>query len=91
MNSEFRQQLKARAHSLNPVVFIGDKGLTEAVMNEIDQALMAHELIKVKIRGQEKQDRAAFAEQICSAISAELVQHIGNILVLYRQNEKEGS
>lgn len=89
MNSHVRQQLKARAHSLKPVVFIGDKGLTDAVINEIDQALKAHELIKVKIRGQEKQDRIEIAQQLCPAVEAELIQHIGNTLVLYRQNEVE--
>ncbi|WP_367606936.1 ribosome assembly RNA-binding protein YhbY [Legionella sp. W05-934-2] len=89
MKSDFRQQLKARAHSLKPVVLIGDKGLTDAVISEVDHALKAHELIKVKIRGQEKQDRALLAEQICPAVAAELVQHIGNILVLYRQNEND--
>ncbi len=88
MKSDVRQQLKAQAHSLKPVVFIGDKGLTEAVINEVDQALKAHELIKVKIRGQEKQDRISLAQQLCPNIEAELVQHIGNTLVLYRQNKE---
>lgn len=89
MKSDVRQQLKAKAHSLKPIVFIGDKGLTEAVINEIDNALTAHELIKIKIRGQEKQERIALSEQLCPAVEADLVQHIGNILVLYRQNESE--
>lgn len=89
MNSDVRQQLKAQAHSLKPIVFIGDKGLTDSVINEIDHALKAHELIKVKIRGQEKQDRIAIAQQLCPAVEAELVQHIGNTLILYRENKTE--
>lgn len=89
MKSDVRQQLKAQAHPLKPIVFIGDKGLTDAVINEVDQALTAHELIKVKIRGQEKKDRVALAEQLCPAVDAELVQHIGNILVLFRKNESK--
>lgn len=89
MTSGERQKLKARAHALKPVVFIGDKGLTEAVTLEVNEALTAHELIKVKIRGQDKADRTSIAEKLCADVSADLVQHIGNTLILYRQNESD--
>ncbi|HAT8971503.1 TPA: ribosome assembly RNA-binding protein YhbY, partial [Legionella pneumophila subsp. pneumophila] len=65
----------------------GAKGLTEAILAETNVALLAHELIKVKINGAEKEDRMQMAEELCEQLHAELVQMIGNTLVLYRKNE----
>lgn len=80
-----KKALKAQAHNLNPVVTIGQAGLTEAVYNEIELALDAHELIKVKIRA-EREDRTILSGQICRQTNAELIQSIGQIAVLYRKN-----
>lgn len=88
MNPIQKKKLKAQAHALNPVVLIGQAGLTEAVIKEINVALDAHELIKVKIRA-ERNDRANISEQICTATHAELVQSIGQIAVIYRLNPKK--
>lgn len=85
MNPIEKKKLKAQAHPLNPVVMIGQAGLTDAVIKEINVALDAHELIKVKIRA-ERDDRRAISEQIISATQAELVQSIGQIAVVYRKN-----
>ena len=85
MNSTEKKILKAKAHPLNPVVIIGQAGLTAAVINEINLALDCHELIKVKIRA-EKDDRKLIREQICADTSAEPIQSIGQIVVLYRKN-----
>ncbi len=82
-------ELKARAHHLNPVVMIGQKGLTEAVVQETDTALRAHELIKVRVLGDDRAERIAICEELCAATQAQLVQHIGKLLVLYRKNEDE--
>lgn len=82
-------ELKARAHHLNPVVMIGQKGLTEAVVQETDTALRAHELIKVRVLGDDREERIAICEELCAATQAQLVQHIGKLLVLYRKNEDE--
>lgn len=81
-----RQQLKGLAHSLEPVVLIGNAGLSPAVLKEIDVALKAHELIKVKASGAEREDRVAWLEQICTTLAAQPVQHIGKILVIFREN-----
>lgn len=89
LTSQKRQPLKAQAHSLNPVVMLGDKGLTENVLTEIDLALTAHELIKVKIAGAEKEVRQATTEEICKKSKCELVQLIGNISILYRKKPKK--
>ena len=72
-----RQQilaLRARAHHLNPVVMVGQRGLTEAVIRETETALEAHGLIKVRIFGDERVERIAIAQDLCAATGAELVQ-----------------
>lgn len=89
LTKEQRLELKARAHHLHPVVMVGQKGLTEAVIQETDTALRAHELIKVRVFGDEREERLAICDALCTAVDAQLVQHIGKLLVLYRKNEEE--
>ncbi|QIV94801.1 ribosome assembly RNA-binding protein YhbY [Allofrancisella frigidaquae] len=86
MDVKQQQQLKGLAHKLKPVVLIGEKGLTENVMLEIDLALGSHELIKVKAGRLPKDEKQALAQEITRSTKCELVQIIGNILVLYRKN-----
>lgn len=88
MDTSFRQALKAKAHHLKPVVLLGAKGLTPAVIEETNVALIAHELIKIKINGAEKADRRLIAAELCQQLQAELVQLIGNIAIVYRKNEE---
>lgn len=85
MNSADKKKLRAEAHSLKPVVMIGQSGLTAAVLAEIEQALNNHELIKVKIRA-ERDERKRISEKICADTGAELIQGIGQITVIYRLN-----
>ena len=80
-----RKTLKARAHALAPVVWIGDDGLGETVLAEIDRALAAHELIKVRAAGLAREARDAAMTEICARCAAQPVQHIGKVLVLYRK------
>lgn len=87
MDTSFKQSLKAQAHHLKPVILLGAKGLTEAVVAETNIALLAHELIKVKINGAEKEDRIVMANNLCQQLQAELVQMIGNTIIIYRKNE----
>lgn len=89
MNISLKKSLKAQAHHLKPVVLLGAKGLTEAVIAETDVALQAHELIKVKINGAEKEDRIVMANELCQQLQAELIQIIGNTVIMYRKNEKK--
>lgn len=84
-----RQELKARAHSLNPVVSISENGLTDAVLREIDICLKAHELIKIRVYGDNREDRVAFYERICNELGAAPVQHIGKLLVVWRPTPKD--
>jgi len=84
LSSVARRELRARAHSLNPVVSIAENGLTDAVLKEIDVNLNAHELIKIRVYGDSREDRIAHLEKICSELGAAAVQHIGKLLVVYR-------
>lgn len=83
-----RQYLKGLAHPLSPVIIIGEKGLTEAVLKETERALAAHELIKIKAGSDQKETRGQWLEQICVELGASPVQQIGKILVIYRAAEK---
>ncbi len=79
-----RRALKARAHALEPTVLVGSGGLTPAVAGEIDRTLTAHELIKVRVLGDDRDARADILNRICEDLGAAPVQHIGKILVVYR-------
>ena len=87
LTSKHKRYLRGLAHSLKPVVIIADKGLTDNVMMELETALDAHELIKVKIRN-ERDTRATIAAEICERTGAELVQSVGQVYVLFRRNLK---
>ena len=80
-----RKALKAKAHKLEPVVQIGAKGLTEEVIGEIDRALKAHELIKVRAGSLERDARDVAFGAICERTGAESVQQVGKVCVLFRK------
>jgi putative YhbY family RNA-binding protein len=84
-----RSALRSEAHGLNPIVLIGDAGLTPAVMKEIDAGLNAHGLIKVRVFGDDRDERIAIYETICNELGAAPIQHIGKLLVLYRPKKEE--
>ncbi|MFV9925138.1 MAG: ribosome assembly RNA-binding protein YhbY [Francisella endosymbiont of Hyalomma scupense] len=86
MDVKQQQKLKAQAHSLKPVVLMGEKGLTENVILEIDLALASHQLIKIKAGRLPKEKKQQIASEITQVTKSELVQIIGNIIVLYRIN-----
>jgi RNA-binding protein len=83
-----RQFLKGLAHARQPVVMIGNQGLTAAVLKEIDLALSAHELIKIKAATDDPETRRAWMEEICAGTGAAPVQQIGKVLVIYRAAAK---
>lgn len=87
ITTEQRRALRARAHALNPVVSISENGLTESVVKEIDNSLKAHELIKVRVYGDDRGQRESWYAEICATLSAAPVQHIGKLLVLWRPEE----
>ena len=79
-----RSVLRAEAHALNPIVIIGEAGLTEPVLKEVDNGLDAHGLIKVRVFGDDREARVGMYETICDRLGAAPVQHIGKLLVVYR-------
>lgn len=83
-----RSALRSEAHGLNPVVMIGEAGLTPSVMKEIGASLDAHGLIKVRVFGDDREARVAMYEEICEKLDAAPVQHIGKLLVLYRPKKE---
>jgi len=86
LNPVQRRTLRAAAHHLHPVVSIAGNGLSEPVLKEIGRALKAHELIKVKLYGIERDERNLLLAEVCAALDCAPVQHIGNILVLWKEN-----
>ena len=88
LNSKQISHLRALGHNLNAVVMIGNNGLTEKVLHEIEVSLKAHELIKIKVFGDARTVRAQMLEEICSKTGATAVHHIGKQLVVYRQSDK---
>lgn len=85
LNGRQRRKLKSLAHHLNPVVQIGQKGLTESLIKAVDKALADHELIKVKFIDF-KDEKHDLAEEVVRETASSLVGIIGNIAILYRDN-----
>lgn len=84
-----RSALRSQAHSLDPVVIIGEAGLTDAVLKEIGSSLDAHGLIKIRVFGDDREERIAIYQQICKQLNAAPVQHIGKLLVVYRPKKEK--
>lgn len=90
LSPQERKVLKARAHSLAPAVRVGSQGLTDPVIAEIERALDAHELIKVRAAGLDRAARESAMLRICGRCGAAPVQHIGKLLVIYRPKPPAG-
>ena len=88
INASQKRFLRGRTHHLNPVVMIGDKGMSENVLIELERALDHHELIKVKLRT-DRASRAALIGQISDQCSAELINKIGQVACFYRRNSEK--
>lgn len=84
LTSRERSDLRSAAHPLRPVVLIGDNGLTEAVLKEIDLALASHGLIKVRAGGDDREARESMLSTICDTLSCAPVHHLGKTLILFR-------
>ncbi|MDF1797370.1 MAG: ribosome assembly RNA-binding protein YhbY [Coxiellaceae bacterium] len=87
MNQTIKKHLKQKAHSLNPVVILGASGLTDGVHNEIELALESHELIKIRVNAENREQRQQLSEIICKKHNAEMIQAIGHIIAIYRQRQ----
>lgn len=86
-----RAHLKARAHALEPVVQTGTAGVTDRLITEVDRALAAHELIKVRIASDDRATRVAIGDEICARTDATAVHRVGKVLILWRPRPQEDS
>lgn len=87
LTSKQRKQLEKIAHPLNPVVIVGAAGVTDGVIEMVNQTILSHELIKVKFN-EYKDEKQELTENICSTTGATLVRIVGNVAILYKQNEE---
>ena len=87
LNSKQISYLKGLSHSLNPVVHIGHKGLTDSVVNEIEVSLKAHELIKIKLQEKDKSKRKLLLDEICKKINAQAINLIGLQIVIFKASD----
>lgn len=85
----FLKSLATKAHKINPVVLIGSNGLTPQVHHEVDVALTAHELIKIRVNAETREERKAMIAEMAKKHKANIVQQIGHVLVLYRANAED--
>ncbi len=86
MKAELKKQLRAKAHALKPVIITGQAGVSPAVLLEINAALDHHELIKVRVNAEDREQRRELTDLICTETGAELIQAIGHVITLYREN-----
>jgi RNA-binding protein len=88
LTDQQKREFRSLGHHLKPVVTIGNAGLTEAVIRELDLSLEHHELMKIRISGAGRDERRRLIDAVCKACSAEAVQAIGNIALIYRKASK---
>jgi len=86
LSSQQIRKLRGLAHALKVIVIVGSNGLTENVVNEIDNALEQHELLKVRVNAGDRDDRDEMIQSMLEKTGAVLIQRIGNVAVLYRNN-----
>jgi RNA-binding protein len=84
-----RSHLKARAHALAPLVQVGNAGVTAQLIAEVDRALTAHELIKVRVGSDDRERRVALGDQLADATDAAVVHRVGKVLILWRPRPLE--
>jgi RNA-binding protein len=89
LTSKDRARLKAQAHALEPVVQVGTAGITPSVITEADRALTAHELIKVKIAGDDRAARTALGDELCERTGATAVHRVGKVLIAWRPRPED--
>ena len=88
LTEKLKRELKAKAHHLNPVVTIGDKGLSKPVLKELNIALDAHELIKVRMHSEDRDERKSIMIEIAKSLDATPINQIGKVLIIFRKNEE---
>ncbi|MGB0664438.1 MAG: YhbY family RNA-binding protein [Pontibacterium sp.] len=88
LSTEQKKQFRTIGHSLNPIITVAGKGLTENIQLEVDRALDDHELIKVKFAVGDRTVKQALIRELCDVVEAEIVQEIGHVALIYRPAEE---
>jgi len=88
LSTEQKKQFRTIGHSLNPIITVAGKGLTENIQLEVDRALDDHELIKVKFAVGDRTVKQALIKELCGIVEAQIVQEIGHIALIYRPAEE---
>ncbi len=88
LNNKQKSFLKSQAHHLKPIITVGNAGMTESLLKETRKALEHHELLKIKLPATNKENKSGMAQEFCEQCSAELVQLIGRVIVIYRQSKE---
>jgi len=86
LTNQQKKKLKAHAHGLKPVVRLGQSGLTDNVLDEIELAIEHHELIKVKVSAEDREDKKLIIQKIADQTRSEIIQSIGFMAIFYREN-----
>lgn len=89
LKNEQRRYLRGLTHGLNPVVMVAERGLAPSVMKEVEIALDHHELIKVRISVEDREQKDALIQELLAATKAELVHKIGHVVSIYRRNRDQ--
>ncbi len=89
LSSKQKKYLRGLAHSLNPVVMIGNNGVSPGVVQEIDSTLDCHELIKIRIRCENQEDLAAILQELLVDVKASVIQTIGHSVILFRRSMEQ--
>ncbi|MDH3274930.1 MAG: ribosome assembly RNA-binding protein YhbY [Gammaproteobacteria bacterium] len=84
-----KKYLRGRGHDLKPVITVGDAGLSASLMAEYESTIAHHELIKVRVRAGDRSVRNAIIDELCASSAAELIQRVGNVALVYRENADE--
>ncbi len=88
LTKEHIHALKGLAHPMKPVLIMGDKGVTDSFLAEAERAIEYHELIKIRIAGEDRDAKKAIAAEITSTLNATMIQHIGNVITLFKRNHE---
>lgn len=88
LTKEHIQSLKGLAHTIKPVLIMGEKGVTESFIAEAERAIEHHELIKIRISGDDRDTKKAIAAEITTSLNAVMIQHIGNVITLFKRNHE---
>ncbi len=88
LTNEHKKLLKGMAHHLDPVITVGDKGLSDSLLEEAEKTIAHHELIKVKIAEGDREERETIINELVTALDAQLITKIGRMAIIFKRNHE---